>query len=186
MSIVCLGWGSLIWNSGGLPIISNWNHEGPKLPVEFARQSNNGRITLVVTDGAVPLTVFSAVLDTDATDAARAVLAEREGISSSFAHRSVGHWTARSTSDHEEADVIGSWASAAGHDGVVWTALKPKFEQKYLTPTSEQIVQYLGTLAGKTRYEAESYIRRTPTQIRTTYREAIEQALGWTPIVAER
>jgi hypothetical protein len=52
MTIGCLGWGSLIRDQGKLPVRGTWQGDGPELPVEFARQSTNGRVTLVVTEGA--------------------------------------------------------------------------------------------------------------------------------------
>jgi hypothetical protein len=42
------------------PVASDWLHDGPELPVEFARQSSDGRITLVVTPGVAPIRVYSA------------------------------------------------------------------------------------------------------------------------------
>lgn len=57
MTIVCLCWGSLIWDAGELPVCSAWHADGPALPIEFARESADGRITLVVAehDQPVPL-----------------------------------------------------------------------------------------------------------------------------------
>jgi len=182
MSIVCLGWGSLIWDARELPVTSQWTCDGPELPVEFARQSSDGRITLVVTEGATPLSVFFAELGIASIEDARAALAARERISAKFIDRSVGYWSADSISDHHESCTIGLWAEAAGHDGVVWTALKPRFDERLVTPTGEEIVQYLGALAGETRRLAEEYIRRTPVEIRTAYRTRIERQLGWTPL----
>lgn len=46
--IVCLGWGSLIWDQKNLPVKGQWHEDGPSLPVEFVRQSINGRLTLVI------------------------------------------------------------------------------------------------------------------------------------------
>ena len=28
MKIACLGWGSLIWKAGALPVASQWHHDG--------------------------------------------------------------------------------------------------------------------------------------------------------------
>ncbi len=47
MRIAILGWGSLIWCSGDLAIEGRWR-PGPSLPVEFARKSNDDRVTLVL------------------------------------------------------------------------------------------------------------------------------------------
>jgi hypothetical protein len=48
MKIACIGWGSLIWDNGNLDSKGDWQNDGPMIPVEFARQSKNGRITLVI------------------------------------------------------------------------------------------------------------------------------------------
>lgn len=48
MKIVFLGWGSLIWNPNGLPVIGDWQRGGPVLPIEFSRVSSDGRLTLVI------------------------------------------------------------------------------------------------------------------------------------------
>ena len=48
MKIFFLGWGSLIWFPDNLSKKGEWYRDGPCLPVEFARISNNGRLTLVL------------------------------------------------------------------------------------------------------------------------------------------
>lgn len=48
MRIVIPGWGSLIWNPGNLAMTGEWQPDGPMLPVEFARVSTDGRLTLVI------------------------------------------------------------------------------------------------------------------------------------------
>ncbi|MDP3531965.1 MAG: hypothetical protein Q8S31_01585 [Alphaproteobacteria bacterium] len=46
--VAVLGWGSLIWNPGGLNIYGQFVPGGPTLPVSFTRISQDGRLTLVV------------------------------------------------------------------------------------------------------------------------------------------
>ena len=179
--IVCLAWGSLIWDPRELPLASEWRHDGPMLPIEFARQSSDGRITLVVTPAAKEIKVLSANLRIKNLDEAREKLAAREGISLKYMSRSVGHWSPNSSSDHEHSDAIGRWAAASDLDGVVWTALKPKFEDSYQTPTESQVIEYLKALKGETAAKAEEYVRRTPHQVQTTYRDKIEKELNWLP-----
>ncbi|MBO9460675.1 hypothetical protein [Labrenzia sp. R5_0] len=181
MRIACLGWGSLIWDPRSLPVVSDWSHDGPSLPVEFTRQSSDGRITLVITPSAKAVKVLSAVLEMPSIETACAALAEREGIPGKFVDRSVGYWIAESRSHHPEADIVARWAEQAGYEGAVWTALKPKFDNAYVAPPCERVVSYLDSLAGEARDRAENYVRRTPAVIRTEYRMAIEKALAWTP-----
>jgi hypothetical protein len=51
MRIAFVGWGSLIWNPGKLPLATNWTEVGPILPIEFSRISKDGRLTLALTNG---------------------------------------------------------------------------------------------------------------------------------------
>ena len=182
--IVCLGWGSLIWDHRDLPIGGDWRNDGPDLPVEFARQSKDGRITLVVAEDCEPVPVFWTRLDVSSLNDARIALARREGISSENLGVSVGFWSETSRSRHDDARSIGEWAESVEATAVVWTALKPKFRDMSVKPSCDEVVAYLSGLTGETQERAEEYVRRTPGQIRTLYRDAIERELGW--IVQER
>jgi hypothetical protein len=181
MTIACLGWGSLVWNPGDLPLSGEWRIDGPTLPLEFARQSANGRITLVIAPGAAPIAVLWCALDVATLDEARQALAEREGIKAAFFERSVGCWSEAARSAHRETASIGKWAEAAGLAGVVWTALQPRFAGRSVQPSIDQVVAHLANLDAEAKRLAEEYVRRAPPQIKTAYRERIERDLGWVP-----
>ena len=181
MAIVCLGWGSLIWEPRDLPLHTDWRTDGPALPVEFARQSANGRMTLVIAEDTDAIPVLWTELNLSSLKKARDALAEREGISSTYVDRFVGVWSPSFSSDRRETATIGEWAVSRGVSSVVWTALRPKFPGGPGKPSCDQVVRYLAGLAGESSRLAEEYIRRAPRQIRTPYRPFIERELGWTP-----
>jgi hypothetical protein len=147
------------------------------LPVEFARKSNNGRITLVIVDGAASIPVLWSELSVDSVDHAVTALADREEIPDKHAKRLIGVWTPGCG-----PQAIADWATDKALDAVVWTTLGPKFSDSRDTPTADQVVAYLRGLAGETRDLAEEYVRRAPAQIATAYRVAIEAQLGWTAL----
>ncbi len=180
MVIACLGWGSLIWDPRDLPIRTEWRTDGPSLPVEFARQSVNGRITLVIAEDTDPIPVLWTALDLASLHEGRQALALRESIPLAHMESSVGAWSSSLSPDRSEFQAIAEWADAAGVTGVVWTALKPKFAGKPIKPSCDQIIDYLANLEGETRQLAEEYVRRAPTQVTTSYRQRIERELGWT------
>lgn len=66
-------------------------------------------------------------------------------------------------------------------EAVVYTNLSQNFHLDGQLPTADEVVGYLRNLKGVKRDEAEEYVRKAPTQVNTTYRRAIEAALGWTP-----
>jgi hypothetical protein len=74
MKIACLGWGSLIWDPRSLPIQREWFKDGSFAPVEFTRQSTDGRMTLVIDPTASPVRLLWAhMLTTDLQPAREAL-----------------------------------------------------------------------------------------------------------------
>ncbi len=182
MSIACLGWGSLVWDPRCLPVEGDWHSDGPNLPIEFARESKDGRITLVLTEGTTSSKSFWVKLAVASLDDGKYCLAQREGIRECNIKHSIGFWAKAGQSHGRFNEVIGNWACSAQLDSVVWTNLKCKFKGlQDRVPNAEEVVCHLRSLNGETRRKAEEYVRRTPLQIRTKYREQIEAALGWVP-----
>lgn len=182
-TIACLGWGSLVWDPRELPIQRTWFEDGPFIHVEFARQSEDGRITLVLEPNATPVRSLWAVMDTTDIGAARKALRKREGILQKNEQSHIASWSAGQPANQPLPKCVlglSDWAQARGVHHVVWTALPSKFDGTEQTPTQEEVVQYLMSLTGTQRDNAERYIRFTPKQIDTAYRRGIEAALQWT------
>jgi hypothetical protein len=179
--IACLGWGSLVWDPRELPIQREWFQDGPMIHVEFVRQSQDGRITLVLDPDALPVRSLWAIMDATTLKSARGALARREGISEKSEAKSIGSWSIGNAA-LDTIPNIDSWATVHGIQHVVWTALQPKFSGIDQKPNSMQIVDYLEQLVGASRNVAENYIRRAPRQIDTAYRRQIEAKLHWIPI----
>lgn len=176
--IAILGWGSLIWRPEGLPIQRKWFEDGPLIPVEFARQSSDGRVTLVICPDARPVRALWTLMDiTDLSGAAEA-LADREGISRKNVPKSIGQWEAGGPLP-VAIPGLDEWAVSRTIDAVVWTDLPCKFENIIRKPTAEQVIEYLSGLVGARRDVAEEYVRRAPRQTDTDYRRLIEAKFGW-------
>lgn len=179
VKIACIGWGSLVWNPGVLRCLGGWRKDGPELPIEFSRTSRDGRLTLVLTAGSPAVPELWTELDYTQPLYALEALAGREGCVLS----SVGLWPGKQPEHTAGADAIAAWATARGMDAVVWTALKPKFNQADgLAPaSSSEAVNYLKQLAATAQAKAREYVERAPSQVRTPFRNAFEQDLGWLP-----
>lgn len=182
-TIACLGWGSLICDWGMLPLVekgekeSPWCSDGPLISVEFARQSQDGRMTLVIVKNSRAVTTLWARVGVATLACAAEALREREGTNI----KHIGTWSA---GDNSPADIpdLANWAAVRKLDHVIWTALPAKFDGRERVPGEQEVVNYLSQLSGRERASAERYIRKAPKQIDTPYRSAIEAALGWTPI----
>ena len=88
--IVCLGWGSLISNPGILEVEPEWRSDGPSIPIEFTRQSNDGRLILVVEPSANSIPVLWTKMLISDLDTAIENLRQREG---STKKKYIGVWT---------------------------------------------------------------------------------------------
>jgi hypothetical protein len=168
-----------VWDPRGLPIKLPWFNDGPYAPVEFTRQSEDGRITLVIDPQAEPVPLLWAHMIPTNLQVAKEALRDREGITRKDWASRVGAWQEGEVAPKEIRD-LPAWANEHGYEAVIWTALGTKFKDKGDRPTDDQVVTYLRELVGPLRNDAKRYVRYAPRQIDTTYRRRIEAELGWT------
>lgn len=177
MKIACLGWGSLIWKPGALPVQGEWKADGPFLAIEFCRMSDGGELATALCNNAAPVPTLWAWLDCDSLELASQALKEREEIPQTR-HDGIGSLVVQKTS----IGPLAEWAIAREIEAVIWTALPPRGARgESHIPTVEETIAYLDGLSGKTREHAKSYHQSVPAQIDTAYRRAITVALGWYP-----
>lgn len=177
MSIACIGWGSLIWNPGSLNIISDWFTDGPRLPIEFARESSNQRITLVLIDSTPLVDSLWCLLGSGDLAQAKYDLAQREGVPDRYIENSIGFWERNSGKSHGKAHkVIEQWAWPRDINAVVWTNLQCGFKRsRGQIPSSAEIISHLESIPDPNSDEVFDYIKKAPEQIDTPYRSAINQ-----------
>lgn len=177
MTIACLGWGSLIWDPREFPLSSDWHDDGPLLPIEFARFSKRGRVTLVIVAGCrmVP-SLWAEVAVTSLENAVEKLRIREDRPPRS----SIGYWTEKENSGHLLVQEIGHWARERRIQAVVWAALPPKNSHgNEVKPGIEEVLKRLKNSDPEERRAAEQYIRKAHSQIRTEYRDIIERELGW-------
>ena len=171
-----IGWGSLIWCNKSLSLASKWLRDGPSLPVEFARKSDDGRLTLVIVPGIPAQQTLWAVSAFDNLSGASADLRRREGGDAT----PIGVWS----SEEKKADPfgIGAWCHERGFNGAIWTALKPRwFKGAKRPPSPDEAITYLKSLKNNMPLlkVAKEYICMAPAQINTVIRERVRIELDW-------
>lgn len=178
LRIACLGWGSLVWDPRDLPIRREWFKDGPFVPVEFARLSDDNRITLVISPAATPIRVLWAHMVPTDLSTAREALRNREGITARNWVELVGAWR-HGEAAPDQIPELPEWAAQRGVGAVVWTALAPKLKAATGSPSADEVIEHLRGLRGTTREHAKQYIERAPRQVDTEYRRRIEAVFGW-------
>jgi len=179
--ITVLGWGSLIWDPRELRLDGKWHRDGPMLPVEFARISSYGWLTLVIHPGSADVRTLWANMSSKDLNEAIDELAKREGTSMhciGFADATNGRAASRFPSDITQR--ISSWMAGRPIGAVIWTDLPSNFEAKRDLDFDEvHVVEYLRTLRGKAKTKAREYVTRAPRQVSTVIRGVIESQFGW-------
>lgn len=186
MKIAILGWGSLIWDSRTLEVEkilegNGWFSDGPMLPIEFARISNTGRLTLVIVKGKKEVQTLYAISKFKELDHAILDLSIREDCGKN----KIGYFVKSDGRFHSKSNIqnnIESWINLNEDiDAVIWTDLSMNFRDKIGQDfTEENALNYLKYLPVDVKAGAEQYIRRAPAIIDTAVRRRIEFEFGWT------
>ncbi|WP_182630025.1 hypothetical protein [Pantoea hericii] len=177
MKIACLGWGSLIWKTGDLPVASPWHHDGPAVPIEFVRIADGGELSTAICLNAKPVQVLWARLNTASLESACRALRLREAIPDSRVD-GIGMITVTENATGPLAE----WAQTKGIEGLIWTGLPARMAgTEGQIPTLDDARHYLQNLTGETREHAFHYIEQVPAQIDTVYRRAFADLARWQP-----
>ncbi|HEY1783202.1 MAG TPA: hypothetical protein VGG79_22755 [Roseiarcus sp.] len=189
MKSVVLAWGSLVWDPGALQTAGKFTANGPLLPIEFCRVSDDGRLTLAIDEsfGALCKT-YSALSALENLDAAMDDLCLREGMADArtvgFVEPASGKESDFALESHPQVvATIGAWTESLGYDAAIWTALASNFNDwgKGGEPFSvSAALQYLETLENDDPAkfaQALAYIRKAPPEVETPVRD--EVATRW-------
>jgi len=157
------------------------------LPVEFARISDDGRLTLVLLPGVPKQMTYWAESDFTDLDKARDNLRIREGTSKDNVHSVDGEGQCIVKVHDDIRESIHAWLTerASILDAAVWTGLPSRWPKERGEFTPGDAAAYLLELeerAGQARAtldRAREYVRNTPPQIQTTVRQMIRERLGW-------
>lgn len=158
------------------------------IPVEFARKSSNGRVTLVL-GGTHESQTFWAKSALEEIDEACENLWVREGKPR---RRSI-HYTSGDglqtwnggIPEPGSLDVsyaVCEWiGTTPDADCAIWTGLPPKDFDIGAIDLAHQVVEHLQGLEEPAMRLAKEYIELAPETVRTPVRSAIEEKLGWVP-----
>src|SRR5690606_17938939 len=132
MKIAILAWGSLVWQPKELKYDKSfgWKSDGPILPIEFARISKDGRLTLVITSNGTKVPTLYTLSDYKTIDEAVLDLALREGSG----RKNIG-WYDKSKNEFSPEkiackDEIREWIKDRDFDAVIWTNLGENWKVK--------------------------------------------------------
>ena len=193
MCIAILGWGSLINEPRGLPIIGEWQKDGPMLWIEFSRISKRGVragcLTLVIDERSDEeiQTLYVVSARTDLTQAI-ADLQAREGTLADdigFCEVANGRFAPNALNRHPKScERIRTWALKKGFNAVIWTALPRRFQDVIGIPFSPATaLKYVNGLSAPVKENALRYIHTAPEQTMTPFRRLLLEHEGnfeWT------
>jgi hypothetical protein len=184
VKIAVIAWSPLVRDPGDLKVAAGFAPNGPLLPIEFCRVSEDGRLTLVVdeTFGAV-CTTYSAPSAVEDLDAAIENLRLRERTRArevGFVDLASGRQSDIAIERHPDAvATIAAWAQANGYDTAVWTALACNFDERDAGGEPFSVtaaIRYLETMKAQDAARFASLladIRGAPREVDTPVRDQV-------------
>jgi len=167
--IVCLGWGSLIWDHRELKIKSEWFNDGPSLPVEFTRISNDQRVTLIIDRESKPIKTLWNQMIVNSLEEAKESLRAREGTIMNRIH----HISANDDPNDDIQIAVRNWLVERELNSAIWTGLSYSAATNNLRPSIDFILEHIERLDTPERKVTFEYIKKAPEQIDTEYRKAM-------------
>ena len=186
MNIAILGWGSLIWCPGSLRIRTLWRSDGPRLPIEFARISQDDRLTLVIHPGSPDQATYWAFSEFASLNDARNNLRRREKTKSGDIHHVLRDGSGGAGAARETIQTLTEWIEQHPDvEAVVWTGLQSNWQEKRGCPFALQdAMNFLSALEAerdraKAAYDrAREYMTNAPSAVDTPVRQAM-RVRGW-------
>lgn len=179
MKIAILVWGSLFWDPRNLETTGEWFYDGPSIPIEFARISGDGRLTLVIKNGVDYVTTLYTISTYQTLADARSNLQNREGtntIDNIGFIDFIENTNCVRPANEFVLDIFKTWNENKDFDAIIWSDFSPRFRDKLQKDfTIENVRTYLNSLSDIEKTTAVNYIRKAPTQIQTSYRKDLEQ-----------
>jgi hypothetical protein len=186
MQIAVIGWGSLIWCPGSLRIKTRWRPDGPALPIEFARISRDGRLTLVIHPGSPELRTYWAISEFPTLIEARENLTTREGADLKDIHSATAQDPKEAATSEAAARITVWLKNQEDLQAAIWTGLSSNWNHRRGRPfTPEDAAEYLRELEeakdqATAAYErAREYMRNAPPQTQTRVRKMMQRKKGW-------
>lgn len=155
MKIAYFAWGSLLWDSEGLNLKTNWKKTNIYIPLNFSRISDNGkgRLTLVIDNiNGISNQIYYAIPKTNNLNIAIKNLKIREGtIPKYISYINLINNTSRYSDRLTKVDIekFKLFAVKNNLDAIVWTDLYPNFKNfstenalKYIDSKKEDISLY--------------------------------------------
>jgi len=182
VKIAIIAWGPMVLRPEILSIIGRFKLTDLRLPIEFCRVDDYGRLTLAI-DGVHGALCPARVATSGFDDLPHAVnnLRKRE----STTRENIGvvglgaaHFAVRSLNGggFDAVEPIRAWIAANGYDAAIWPALPGNFPD--IDPAGafsvEAAIRRLEAMQPDARDYALGHIRDAPSEVQTPVRAAVE------------